>query len=107
MSAPAVTDKNRHPCAIQGLRLRTACGPAQYRRAVASSGCPGIRRMKLPNTPNVTRRSFVASVGAATVLPPATALLADSAEAAPPASHHGATAPTEPGQSVYLFFNVA
>ena len=38
--------------------------------------------MKLPDTPNVTRRAFVASVGVATVLPPATALLANSAAAA-------------------------
>ena len=64
--------------------------------------------MKLPTTPNVTRRSFVASVGAATVLPPAAAVLAASAEAAPPAAHqHRAAAPTGPRQSVYLFFNVA
>ena len=63
--------------------------------------------MKLPTTPNVTRRSFVASVGAATVLPPATALLVSSAEATPPATHHSAPAPTEPLRSVYLFFNVA
>jgi hypothetical protein len=57
--------------------------------------------MKLPTTPNVTRRSFVASVGAATVLPPATALLANSAAAAAP--HPDATAPTEPLHTVYLF----
>ena len=66
--------------------------------------------MKLVNTPNVTRRSFVASVGAATVLPPAAALVAERADAAPPAPpapHESAAAPAEPRQSVYLFFNVA
>ena len=65
--------------------------------------------MKLVNTPNVTRRSFVASVGAATVLPPAAALVAERAESAPPAApapHQSAAAPAEARQSVYLFFNV-
>jgi gluconate 2-dehydrogenase gamma chain len=69
--------------------------------------------MKLPATPNVTRRSFVASVGAATVIPPAAALIANSAEAATAAGHHPATAPAPaaapaaPEKPVYLFFNVA
>ena len=77
--------------------------------------------MKLPNTsPNVTRRSFVASVGVATVLPPATALLASSAEATQPAAQPHPTAQAssaahpspaaaaiEPPQTVDLFFNVA
>jgi gluconate 2-dehydrogenase gamma chain len=64
--------------------------------------------MKSPDTPNVTRRSFVASVGAATVLPPAAALLANSAAAAPAAAHHKAAAPAETEKAVfYLFFNVA
>ena len=61
--------------------------------------------MKLPNTPNVTRRSFVASVGAASVIPPASALLANSAEAA--AAHQEAVASVTAQKPVYLFFNVA
>jgi gluconate 2-dehydrogenase gamma chain len=64
--------------------------------------------MKSPDTPNVTRRSFVASVGAATVLPPAAALLANSAAAAPAAAQHKAAAHAETDKAVfYLFFNVA
>jgi gluconate 2-dehydrogenase gamma chain len=64
--------------------------------------------MKLPDTPNVTRRAFVASVGAATVLPPATALLANSAAAGEAAAHHKAPAHAETEKPVfYLFFNVA
>lgn len=81
--------------------------------------------MKSPSTPNVTRRSFVVSAGAATVVPPAVALVAGSAEAAVAAAHHAAKAlnaardagaapvavdaakPVKPEQPVYLFFNVA
>src|ERR1700730_15320655 len=63
--------------------------------------------MKLLNTPNVTRRSFVASVGAATVIPPAAVLLANSAEAAAAAAHHEAVASVPAQKPVYLFFNVA
>jgi gluconate 2-dehydrogenase gamma chain len=67
--------------------------------------------VKLPNTSNVTRRSFVASVGAATVIPPAAALVAQSAEAATSAAHHEAAtsgpAPVSDPKPVYLFFNVA
>jgi gluconate 2-dehydrogenase gamma chain len=67
--------------------------------------------MKLPTTPNVTRRSFVASVGAASVIPPAAALVANSAAAATAAPHHPAAAhaaaPAVPQKPVYLFFNVA
>jgi gluconate 2-dehydrogenase gamma chain len=65
--------------------------------------------MKLPNTPSVSRRSFVASVGAATVIPPAAALLARSgdAAAAPAAAHQPAPTPAKAEKPVYLFFNVA
>jgi gluconate 2-dehydrogenase gamma chain len=63
--------------------------------------------MKSPNTPHVTRRSFVASVGAATVIPPAAVLLANSAEAAAAAAHHEAVASVPAQKPVYLFFNVA
>ena len=61
--------------------------------------------MKLPNTLNVTRRSFVASVGAATVIPAAAALPASPAETAAAAGHCAAGAPAQ--KPVYLFFNVA
>src|ERR1700730_951598 len=83
------------------------CGqhaPSRPQALVASTGCQEYGLMKLPNPPNVTRRSFVASVGAATVLPPATALLANSAGAAVP--HRDAPTPTEPSPPVYLFFTV-
>jgi gluconate 2-dehydrogenase gamma chain len=73
--------------------------------------------MKLPPAPNVTRRSFVASVGAATVITPAAALVANSAEAAEAAKHHRTPAATPeaaapvaspmPQAPIYLFFNVA
>jgi gluconate 2-dehydrogenase gamma chain len=66
--------------------------------------------MKLPNTPNVSRRSFVASVGAATVIPPAAALLVNSAEAAAATAHPATAVPAAvplPEKTVYLFFNVA
>jgi gluconate 2-dehydrogenase gamma chain len=67
--------------------------------------------MKLPTTPNVTRRSFVASVGAATVIPPAAALIANTAAAATAAAHHPAAAsahaPAVAEKPIYLFFNVA
>ena len=63
--------------------------------------------MKLPNTPNVTRRSFVASVGAATVIPPAAAVLASPGEAAAAAAHRAAGASAPMQKPVYLFFNVA
>jgi gluconate 2-dehydrogenase gamma chain len=64
--------------------------------------------MNKPSTPNVTRRSFVTGVGAATVLPPAAALATNSAAAPPPPAHPKATvhASAERG-AVYLFFNVA
>lgn len=61
--------------------------------------------MKLPAAPNVTRRSFVVSAGAATVIPPAVALVAGSAGAAAAAAHHPAAAPA-PAPALYLFFNV-
>jgi gluconate 2-dehydrogenase gamma chain len=57
--------------------------------------------MKLPSTPSLTRRSFVVSAGAATVVPPAVALVASSSEAA------AAPVPVPPERPVYLFFNVA
>jgi gluconate 2-dehydrogenase gamma chain len=63
--------------------------------------------MKLPNTPNVTRRSFVASVGVATAIPSAAVLLANSAEAAAAAALHEAAASVPAHKPVYLFFNVA
>ena len=63
--------------------------------------------MKLPNTLNVTRRSFVASVGAATVIPPAAAVLASPAEAAAVGAHRAAGASVPMQKPVYLFFNVA
>jgi gluconate 2-dehydrogenase gamma chain len=75
--------------------------------------------MKSPSTPNVTRRSFVASVGAATVLPPAAALVAGSAVpagdslanrsvlAARAVTHPKASAQSVPERPVYLFFNGA
>jgi len=81
--------------------------------------------MKSPSTPNVTRRSFVVSAGAATVVPPAVALVAGSAQVAAAAAPHPAKAPTpapaaaaasvpvqaakppKPEPTVYLFFNVA
>jgi gluconate 2-dehydrogenase gamma chain len=63
--------------------------------------------MKLPNPPNVTRRSFVAGVGAATVIPPAAAILASTAEAAAPAAHHKVAVTPPPEKTIYLFFNVA
>src|SRR5882757_5514230 len=86
--------------------------PAQSRRLLHPWRCSGsFRLMKLPNTSNVTRRSFVASVGVATVIPPAAALLAQSAEAAATAAHHetGTSAPASVSDQkpVYLFFNVA
>jgi gluconate 2-dehydrogenase gamma chain len=82
-----------------------------------------IQLMKLPNSPPVTRRSFVVSAGAATVIPPAVALVAGSTGAAAAAAHHparstptalAAAAPVPPApvsstpeRPVYLFFNVA
>ena len=63
--------------------------------------------MKPPNTSHVSRRSFVAGVGAATVLPPTTALLTDSAEAAPGAVRPKSAVQASAEQPVYLFFNVA
>jgi gluconate 2-dehydrogenase gamma chain len=63
--------------------------------------------MKSPNAPNVTRRSFVASVSVATVLPPAAALVTDSAEAAQAAVHPKAAPQVAPEKPVYLFFNIA
>lgn len=69
--------------------------------------------MKPPNYSNVTRRSFVASVGAATVIPPAAALLNNTAAAAeaagqphPMPAHHS-MAPPAPDAPVYLYFNFA
>jgi len=58
------------------------------------------------NTSNVTRRSFVASVGAATVLPTATALVTGPVEAAQPDTHPKPPVPSATDKPVYLFFNV-
>ena len=63
--------------------------------------------MNKPSTPNVTRRSFVTSVGAATVLPSATTLVTNSADAAQPGVHPKATVHASAERPVYLFFNVA
>jgi gluconate 2-dehydrogenase gamma chain len=63
--------------------------------------------MNNQNKPNVTRRSFVASVGAATVLPAAAALVTDPAQAAAqPGAHPKPALPTSTEKPVYLFFNV-
>jgi gluconate 2-dehydrogenase gamma chain len=58
------------------------------------------------NTPNVTRRSFVTSVGAAAVIPTATALATGPVEAAQPDAHPKPTVAPAPDKPVYLFFNV-
>lgn len=71
--------------------------------------------MHSPDTPNVTRRSFVASVGAATVLSSTTALVTTSADAAQPGTHPKGAAqasaekavPASAEKPVYLYFNVA
>jgi gluconate 2-dehydrogenase gamma chain len=64
--------------------------------------------MKSPSTPNVSRRSFVVSAGAATVMPPAVALVAGSAQVAAAASVPvQAARPKPPEKPPYLFFNVA
>src|SRR5262249_55781776 len=76
--------------------------------------------MSSTTTSNVTRRSFVASAGAAAVLPTAAAFAANPGAAAPPATApQGAASPgtvapvTHPqaaasnDKPVYLFFNVA
>jgi gluconate 2-dehydrogenase gamma chain len=63
--------------------------------------------MSSQNPPNVTRRSFVASVGAATVLPTAVALVTATADAAsPPGGHPKPHTPAPAEKPVYLFFNV-
>jgi gluconate 2-dehydrogenase gamma chain len=67
----------------------------------------GMGLMHPPNTPNVTRRIFVASVGAATVLPSAAALAANAEKAAPPAPHRKPAVPASAEKPVYLFFNVS
>jgi gluconate 2-dehydrogenase gamma chain len=54
----------------------------------------------------VTRRSFVTTVGAATVVP-ATALLSPVAHAAAPATPAKTAHVAEPPQTTYLFFNAA
>ena len=54
----------------------------------------------------VTRRSFVTTVGAATVVP-ATALLSPVAHAAAPAAPAKTPHVAEPAQTTYLFFNAA
>jgi gluconate 2-dehydrogenase gamma chain len=86
------------------------CGHRNLARWCIHQDAQDIGPMKSPATPIVTRRSFVASVGAATVIPPAAALIADSAQAATAGAHHATThsapaAATE--KPVYLFFNVA
>ena len=69
--------------------------------------------MSPPNTPNVTRRSFVAGVGVAAVVPAADMLVPEPSEAAQPTApskqppaHSKALSPEPAEKPVYLFFNV-
>jgi gluconate 2-dehydrogenase gamma chain len=63
--------------------------------------------MKPPNASTVTRRIFVTSVGAATVLPSAAALLANSSAKAGAGTSQTAQPPLEDSKPLYLFFNDA
>jgi gluconate 2-dehydrogenase gamma chain len=63
--------------------------------------------MKPPDPSTVTRRTFVTTVGAATVLPSAAALLANASARAATRASQKAQRPPDDSEPVYLFFNVA